>query len=179
MKEGLSQLALSSIFGNNLSFLVQLTNVTDSQEANMIISLSGTIPIDLLLNEIKAKVLACMVRIWKHIYLKKKLGLITSENKFVIEGNRLVPIFMKTLELLIQKPDFDAFIQNNYISSQINSMFNTLMLFAKQKEADYLFNAEAFLKICLPYLTMRSKELDLLSSHPSEFVLLGIDTCSK
>lgn len=88
-KEGIKCFAASEEYGrlfiSILKFLIPPQGPTGQVFENMIlITISGNINYDLLMNEIKSKVLACLKNIWVYLFRKKPKSLFSPINQYVL-----------------------------------------------------------------------------------------------
>lgn len=167
---------IASILRFNLQQTADPTQTSDLT----LISSSGLIELDLIINETKGKALTAMKIVWGFLFKKKPKAVYSEANEFVIASVQFAPVLLNTLIYLGQQ-NLDMVIQNGYINKLMTISLNCLCIFAEEKE---VFNAffltssfKIYLQVVLPYLRLTANDRELITEDPKEFVNYSIDIC--
>jgi hypothetical protein len=148
----------------------------------------GNINYDLLMNEIKSKVLSCLKIIWVYLFKKKPKSIFAPSNQYVVGLQQFAPVITITLIYLGslkegQGPTLESMCQNGHINAIAKNGIEVLCLMTRDLETfNAFFMANGFklyLQVIIPYLKISEQERENIESNPKEFVNYAVDVCEK
>lgn len=149
-----------------------------------LISESGNVQLDLLVNEIKAKALKCLKVLWGYLFKKKPKQIYSASNLYVVSAQLYLYVFMNTLILLPKNPSktLQDYMENGHIQSITLTALEVLGMLSSERECSHFYiqnSYKIYVQIILPYLKLTEKEADDLTEDPKEFVNYTSDICQN
>jgi hypothetical protein len=105
----------------------------------ILLTISGNINYDLLMNEIKSKALACLKNIWVYLFKKKPKSLFSPINQYVLGAQQFAPVIMNTLIYLgalkdPNGPTLESMCQNGHVNAMVKNGIEVLCLLSREAE---------------------------------------------
>ena len=151
-KQGIKYMAASDdyarIFASILKFYVPPLNsdptATPTLNDTGLVTMSGDVAMDLLINELKVNALQCLKILWRYIIKKKPKDIYSAGNMYVANAQVFVFVLMQTMIGLGQQKDFESLMQNGHIQGIVTHGIDILCFLANERDFQYFFTQHSY-----------------------------------
>ena len=147
--------------------------------AGGLLSNCGSMEMDHIVNETKAKVFVCFKIFTAYFFKKKPKALYAPTHALYAVAQELAPVLV---EMLATLKDAETATLNGYVNTAVKVGIDILCTLAKEEDFRQFFmlnSYKLFMQVVLPYLRLSAKEREELETEPKEFVNYGQDICQK